>query len=271
MSSWFGDEEAQRRREMDERRYRESQGGRPMARDDDRFDRGARSREDDYRRPYTGRSGSQRLGDDSYRPMTGDYGCRSGPEPLHPMEREYGRRDREQHRYDRGSSQRHPMAQREPRRRRAARPALSANGASARSSELDRDYDEYRRENQSRFESDFGDWREHPPGQAPDARHRSASIWRVVGNDEQHVGTVDRVRRRPHHPDQDRQPRRRSITRSRCGEIDRVEGDRVILDKPAEEARQRWRDESRDRALFEREDEGEPGPHILDRSFSGTY
>ena len=29
--------------------------------------------------------------------------------------------------------------------------------------------------------------------------------------------------------------------------------------------------ESRERALFEREDQGEAGPGILDRSFSGTY
>ena len=35
--------------------------------------------------------------------------------------------------------------------------------------ELDRDYDEYRRENQSRFESEFGSWREQRHGQALDA------------------------------------------------------------------------------------------------------
>ena len=32
-----------------------------------------------------------------------------------------------------------------------------------------------------------------------------------------------------------------------------------------------WRDEDRGRALFEREDQGSEGPHILDRSFEGTY
>ena len=45
----------------------------------------------------------------------------------------------------------------------------------------------------------------------------------------------------------------------------------MILEQPAAEAKRGWRDESRDRALFEREDEGEAGPHMLDRSFSGTY
>ena len=32
-----------------------------------------------------------------------------------------------------------------------------------------------------------------------------------------------------------------------------------------------WRDESRSRALFERDDQGEIGPRMLDRSFEGTY
>jgi hypothetical protein len=45
----------------------------------------------------------------------------------------------------------------------------------------------------------------------------------------------------------------------------------VILDCSAEQARERWRDESRSRALFEREDQGEMGPRTLNRSFEGTY
>ena len=49
------------------------------------------------------------------------------------------------------------------------------------------------------------------------------------------------------------------------------EGDRVVLDLSAEQAKQRWRDENRERALFEREDQGEMGPRSLDRSFEGTY
>jgi hypothetical protein len=39
----------------------------------------------------------------------------------------------------------------------------------------------------------------------------------------------------------------------------------------ADDARKQWRDDNRDRALFEREDQGEAGPGILNRSFSGTY
>jgi hypothetical protein len=56
-----------------------------------------------------------------------------------------------------------------------------------------------------------------------------------------------------------------------CSDIDRVEDQRVILDCSAEQARERWRDESRSRALFEREDQGEMGPRTLNRSFEGTY
>ena len=53
--------------------------------------------------------------------------------------------------------------------------------------------------------------------------------------------------------------------------IDRVEGNQVFLDTTASEAKQRWRDDSRERALFERDDQGEAGPGTLNRSFSGTY
>jgi hypothetical protein len=45
----------------------------------------------------------------------------------------------------------------------------------------------------------------------------------------------------------------------------------VILDTTAAEAKRNWRDESRQRALFERDDQGEAGPGVLNRSFSGTY
>jgi len=48
-------------------------------------------------------------------------------------------------------------------------------------------------------------------------------------------------------------------------------GDKAILECTGEQAKQRWRDESRGRALFERHDQGEMGDRILDRSFEGTY
>ena len=93
----------------------------------------------------------------------------------------------------------------------------------------------------------------------------------VVGSDDKHIGKVDRVAG-------DRiiltksDPEAGGVHHSlSCADVDRVEGDRVILDCSADKARERWRDDNRSRALFEREDQGEAGPHVLDRSFSGTY
>ena len=136
--------------------------------------------------------------------------------------------------------------------------------------ELDRDYDEYRREHQSKFENDFGSWREK--------RQSKRSLLRgirehmdVVGNDDQHVGTVDRVagdRIILTKSDPESGGAHHSLS---CSDIDRIEENRIILDCSAEESKNRWRDESRSRALFEREDQGEMGPRILDRSFEGTY
>jgi hypothetical protein len=93
----------------------------------------------------------------------------------------------------------------------------------------------------------------------------------VVGSDDSHVGTVDKVRGDRiilAKSDPDSGGVHHSIS---CADVGRVEGDRVYLDCSAEEARNRWRDESRSRALFEREDQGEMGPRTLDRSFEGTY
>jgi hypothetical protein len=137
-------------------------------------------------------------------------------------------------------------------------------------SDLDRDYDDYQRENQSRFENDFTGWREKRQ-QKRSLLGRVREHMEVVGNDDEHVGTVDRTAG-------DRliltksDPESGGVHHSlSCSEIDRIEGDRVILDCSAEEAKNRWRDESRSRALFEREDQGEMGPRSLNRSFEGTY
>jgi hypothetical protein len=136
--------------------------------------------------------------------------------------------------------------------------------------ELDRDYDDYARENRARFEDDFTSWRERRQGK----RQLLGSVrehMEVVGSDGEHVGTVDRGagdRLILTKSDPDSGGVHHSLM---CTAIDRVEGDKVVLDMTAEDARKQWRDESRDRALFERDDQGEAGPGILNRSFSGTY
>lgn len=138
-----------------------------------------------------------------------------------------------------------------------------------RMAELDRDYDEYRRESQMRFDREFSGWRARRAEQRA-ALSRVGEQMEVTGADGGHVGTVDCTRG-------DR------IILSRgdeaaggvhhaipCGWVDRVD-DKVVLNIPAAEARARWQTEARSRALFEREDIGRRGPHVLNRSFAGTY
>ncbi len=136
--------------------------------------------------------------------------------------------------------------------------------------ELDRDYDEYRRENQSRFESEFTSWRERRQ-QKRAMLGQMREHMEVVGSDNEHVGTIDRVageRLILTKSDGDSGGAHHSLS---CADVERIEGDRVILECSADQARKRWRDENRSRALFEREDQGDMGPRILDRSFEGTY
>lgn len=135
--------------------------------------------------------------------------------------------------------------------------------------QLDRDYDEYRRENQERFEREFGEWRERRSGQRA-AVGRVREHMEVVGADGAHIGTVDGTRG-------DRIILTRSDPSSGghhhsipCAWIDRVE-DKVKLSITGDEAHERWRNEEESRALFERDDPGNSGPGMLNRSFSGTY
>jgi hypothetical protein len=136
--------------------------------------------------------------------------------------------------------------------------------------ELDRDYDEYHRERQSRFEDDFGSWRERRQ-QKRQTLGQVREHMEVVGKDGEHVGTVDKTagdRLILTRSDLEAGGAHHSIS---CNEVDRVEDNKVHLDCTADEAKKRWRNEDRSRALFEREGRGEEGPHMLDRSFSGTY
>jgi hypothetical protein len=256
ISSWFGDEEASRRRQMDSR-YEDDERRNWMGDEDQsRFDRQARFRDEGYRRPYTGRFDrpeSRGRAQGEYRPMTGDYGRSSGI------------------RYDR-----------DERSEREGRFTGMASTAGSRPSDphynewrqrqidsLDRDYEDYRRENQSRFDSDFSQWRTTRQGK----RQMLGTVrehMTVVGSDNEQVGTVDKVRgdRIILAKNDSDDGQHHSLN---CSLIDRVEGDQVILDKPAAEAKKQFSNENRDRALFERDDNREPGPHMLNRSFSGTY
>jgi hypothetical protein len=138
---------------------------------------------------------------------------------------------------------------------------------------LDRDYDEYRRENQQRFSNEFGTWRTERQTQRS-SLERVAEHMEVVGSDGEHIGTVDKVRGDRiilAKGDADAGGRHHSIP-SRW--IDRVD-DKVIVRKTGDEAMAHWRDEERS-AFFGgdsagRDQEDDSDGRMLNRSFSGTY
>ena len=264
VASWFGDEEAERRRREDarmqerefgrdyERQYGREPGDfgrtRAFSGDEDlgRLGRQPRFRDEGYRRPYTGRFSGSRFGGGEDRFDRG-----------YPPERGWSERwERAPQREFTGTaSGLHDPHYSEWRRRQ-----IDA---------LDRDYDEYRRENQSRFENEFSGWRQQREGKRQllgNVREHMS----VVGSDEQEVGKVDHVR--GDHiiltKDDSEDGRHHEVS---CARVDRVEGDKVILDQTAEEAKRRFQMESRDRGFFREEGERESGPHMLNRSFSGTY
>ena len=270
IASWFGDEDAERRRRMESR----DRGGYGRDRDRgvttrmsgrDRWDR------DDNRSLWRDED-SGMFGASSYRGYSGDFSGRGGDtfaeRDYKPMTGDYGRGEfeRPRGRFGRDDERRAFLG---GARERSHDPHY-AEWRNRQIDELDRDYDDYRRENQSKFESDFGDWRTRRQGK----RQLLGSVREhmdVVGSDEEHVGTVDRVagdRIILTRSDPDAGGAHHSLP---CSLIDRIEENKVILDCSAEQAKQKWRDESRERALFEREDQGEAGPMMLDRSFSGTY
>jgi len=298
VASWFGDEDAERRRRED---HMTEHGGRSgMGPDRHQGYRGDRNRNWYETRGLNERGGfSERdynprwqseLGNESnwrdrnrdsdrergYRPLAGDYG-RSYQHGINLARGGRGAIDYERD-FDRSQS---PWALDEYRR--TSRAGTSDWSDRSRHedphydswrqrhmNELDRDYDDYRRENQSRFEDDFGSWRERRQ-QKRGLLGQIREHMEVVGKDGDHVGTVDKIagdRIILTKSDPDSGGVHHSLS---CSDIDRVEGDRVILDCSADEAHRRWRDESRNRTLFERDDQGEMGPRMLNRSFEGTY
>jgi hypothetical protein len=286
IASWFGDDEAERRRREDQRM--ESRGfsrGRDWRGDDnDRFSRGGSGdrfeRDEDSRRSVGGFRGP--MSRESYR----GYGGTSGYDRAAGRPDTYGERggrfaplsgdvgQTQSGDYERGegffAGGGYPRNETGGSRWESQRDPHYHSWRQRQIDELDRDYDDYRRENQSRFESEFGSWRERRM-QKRSLLGQIREHMEVIGNDDQHVGTVDRLARDRiilTKSDPESGGAHHSIS---CSDIDRVEGDRVILDCSADQARERWRDENRSRALFEREDQGDMGDRVLNRSFEGTY
>jgi hypothetical protein len=250
--SWFGDEDSERGRDFGGHRDRDWEDRRPRSRFDEPGRSQGWSREDE--RMNRGYGNERQRG---YRPLAGDYG-RSDRSDFEGRDTEW---DRDPYRRTSFAGSRSRSNPSDPHYEEWRRRQVEG---------LDRDYDDYRRERQSHFEDDFGNWRQQRMSKRELLRDIREHM-EVVGSDEQHVGAVDRVAG-------DRIILTRSDPQSggahhslSCADLDRIEGDRVILGCTAEKARERWRDEDRERALFEREDQGRAGPGILDRSFSGTY
>ena len=265
LSSWFGDDNSDRS-DRPGRREERAYERRPQATAYDHEDRGQRFREESFRPSFGGRSRPE--GREEYRPMAGDYGRSSGREMGgdmsggmgRDMNRDMGRESGGQGYSSFGGGSGNAGGLHDPH---------YSEWRNRQMSELDRDYEEYRRENQARFESDFGNWR----STRQTKRQMLGSIrehMQVVGSDEQPVGTVDKVRgdqvilTRTDSPD----GQHHCVS---CAMIDRIEGDRVILDKNAEEAKRALGTESQNPAMFDRQEDREPGAHMLNRSFSGTY
>ena len=284
VASWFGDDDAERRRERDRRTDERGSGDRSWDRGDDRGrslgrERGGsgdRGRDETDHGPWSSR-GYRSYGGSGGVPRSrwrdGGLGHAPGFEGgTHPMFGGYTEAESVDRDYDfrpiTGDYGRSGSPQ--ERSRSSNMDPHYHSWRRRQMDEFDRDYDDYRRENQARFEDDFTNWRSRRQ-QKRGLLVQIREHMEVVGNDDEHVGTVDRIAG-------DRviltksDPESSGVHHSlSCSDIDRVEGDRIILDCSAEQARQRWRDESRSRALFEREDQGEMGPRMLDRSFEGTY
>lgn len=134
--------------------------------------------------------------------------------------------------------------------------------------ELDRDYDEYRRENSQKFRNEFANFRAERQGQRDSLKQVSEHM-EVVGSDGTHVGTVDKVRGDRiilTKADKDAGGHHHSIPSRWIQSVD----DKVTIRKTAEEAKREWRDEEANRTPFG--EGGDPGEsRNLNRSFSGTY
>ncbi|WP_265571331.1 DUF2171 domain-containing protein [Sphingomicrobium nitratireducens] len=231
--SWFGDDRAGRRRELDERYDERGQWGqRP------RFEN------EGYRRPYTGRRYERTPFETSEFDRSDRY----------DFDRGYT-----QNRFDRGQTQ-------------AEYTGFDrdySNWRNRQIDELDRDYDEWRTENARRFDDEFSNWRSERMSKREMMRTIPEHA-EVVDCDGTHVGTIDKIvgdRMILTKKDSD-DGHHHSLN---CRHLDRVEGNKVMLNLTADKAQNEWRDEDTRRALGERMDQGQDGPHMLNRSFADTY
>jgi hypothetical protein len=129
------------------------------------------------------------------------------------------------------------------------------NWRSGQIAAFDRDYDEYRQEHRSKFENEFASWRTNRQGQR-DQLSKVDEHMEVVGSDGQHVGTVDKVRGDRvllTKNDSDAGGRHHSFPSSWITSVD----SKVTLARTAADAKQHWKDEERNQAMFQYGDNGD--------------
>ncbi len=248
--SWFGDEEAERRRRYDER-------------DEERH--GSDRDRDDRLRNYNG----QPAGGQGGRPGARSYGDQDRGQS-------FGQRDRGRDTAGYGWGGATSQSDGRSSDQGSRQSPHDENYRSWRDRQieaLDRDYHDYRRENQSKFETEFSGYRTQRQGQR-DLLGKVQEHQEVVGSDGQHVGKVDHVRGdriKLAKNDQAAGGHHHSIPSSWIQSVD----ERVTISKTAEEAKRAWRDEDEGDnggGLFgQRKDNREEGRTNLNRSFSGTY
>ena len=304
---WFRDDDDDQHdhpRSGAERGYQGGYGG-----GRDRMDRERKNRD----RTSYGPRGYSAQGNAEYRrPMTGDYGREGGRDYGHDEDRQrpygaggYGDRNyggmdagrqgggygQDQDRQGRSGQGSGPYGGRyDPRMSGAQGTGVHDphyhEWRERQVAQLDRDYDEYRREHQQRFESEFHGWRTARQGQR-DALRQVREHQEVVGDDGEHVGTVDKVRGDQiilTKNDPEAGGRHHAIPSAWIQGV----GEKVMLNRHAARAKAEWQDVEReqdqgrqnqgrsdvgrgDRALGHENDLDAGGPHILERSFSGTY
>ena len=217
--SWFGDEEAERRREYDE--YYDRPYGDP--------------RDQSSRIGFASAGGRGYLPGRGYAPYTGERSG-FGSEDHGNRVRAYGPQQDYGAHHD---SNYHAWRQQ-------------------RIDELDRDYAEYQRENRDRFNSEFGSWRTRRSEQRQ-AIQQVREHMEVVGSDGEHVGTVDMLRGDRiilTKSDEDAGGVHHSIP---SNWIKSVDATRVTLERTAAQAQDAWRTEREQSALFGDRDEDRDG------------
>ncbi len=228
--SWFGDEEAQRRREADDRYHaREEDGGRFAG---------------DY---YGGGGYGSFAGGGGYgapRRAGSDYGAGRGAGATSA--------------WGLGANSEQDGWGRDPNYR---------SWRDRQMADFDRDYHEYRTENQGRFDSEFATWRQNRQTQRGSLQ-QVQEHQEVVGSDGGHIGTVDKVRGDRiilTKTDSDAGGHHHSIPSSWITTV----SDKVTISKTADQAKQHWRDEERDSGSGWNSGGDRTRERTRDQSFSG--